>query len=243
VSDLIERRLDRLAREVRWLRLYAIVLTIVLIAGTYRLSLNIDSGVIHVRGIVVDDAAGRARILIGAPIPAAANRVRTDSTRARRIWGPHFPAEYMTYYRTYRHSMTGILIMNDSGFDRVAIGDSTPDPNVGRRIGPATGIQVNDAHGFERGGFGLLTVGGKDRAVLGLDSRHGEAVSLSTIDSGASGLRMFSGDRSLFVGGAPAEDSVGGRGESFFGAIAYRGDDVTYRVDALTKRWRLAVSD
>lgn len=238
MSDQIGRRLERLEHQVRWLKLYAVILTAVPVLGAaaYRSTFSIDSGIIHVRGIVVEDAAGRARILIGAPIPTAPNRVRTDSARVRQIWGPHFPASYLTYYRSYRHSMTGMLIMNDSGFDRVAIGDSTPDPNIGRRIGPATGIEVNDAHGFERGGFGLLTVPGSDRVVLGLDSPHGEAVTLATFDSGSSGLRVTAGDRSLFVGDAPADDSVGGIGEPFLGAVAYRGNDVTYRVNASIKR-------
>ena len=239
MSDQIDRRLERLEREVRWLRLCAVFLILVpvLAADRYRSAFISDSGIIHVRGIVVDDAAGRARILIGAPIPAAVNRVRTDSLRMRQIWGPHFPASYLTYYLAYRHSMTGMLIMNDSGFDRVAIGDSTPDPNIGRRIGPATGIIINDAHGFERGGFDFITVArSHDRVVLGLDSPHGEAVTLSTFDSGSAGLRVATPDRSLFVGNAPAEDSVGGVGERFLGAVAYHGESATFRLNTATKR-------
>jgi hypothetical protein len=158
--DESDRRLERLEREVRRLRLLLVVLLVVpaLAAAKYHSVFTDVSGVIHVRGVVVDDADGHARILIGAPIPEVAGRVRTDTARVRQIWGPHFPPAYLTYYLSYRHSMTGMLIMNDSGFDRVAIGDSTPDPNIGRRIGPATGIFVNDAHGFERGGFGQLTM-------------------------------------------------------------------------------------
>jgi hypothetical protein len=237
MSDRIGCRLQRLEQEVRWLRLYAFVLTAVpvLVAASYRPAVSVDSGVIHVRGIVVDDAAGRPRILIGAPIPSASNRVRTDTAQVRRIWGPHFPAAYLTYYQSYRHSMTGMLIMNDSGFDRVAIGDSTPDPNIGRRIGPATGIAVNDAHGFERGAFGLLTVAGKDRMVLGLDSRRGEAATLSVFDSGAGGLRLTSGDRSLFIGNSPSNECPGGERAPFFGAVAYQGDSVTYCLNAASK--------
>jgi len=37
-------------------------------------------GVLRVRGLVVEDSLGRERILIGAPIPHAANRVRTVSS-------------------------------------------------------------------------------------------------------------------------------------------------------------------
>jgi hypothetical protein len=205
----------------------------VLVAATYRATARTDSGIIRVRGIVVEDAAGRPRILIGAPIPDAANRVRTDTARVRQIWAPRFPGRpYMDYYRNYKNSMIGMLIMNDSGFDRVLVGDSTPDPNIGRRIGPATGVVINDAHGFEHGGFSILTVDGHDRTVLGLDSRAGEAAVLSAYDSGTVGLRLHSLGREIFIGRAPPDDSGGLNGEAFFGAVAYRGDRVTYRVSA-----------
>ena len=140
-------------------------------------------GVLRVRGLVIEDAAGRERILIGAPIPEAANRVRTDEARVREIWGPRFPDEeqYMGYYQDYDHSTNGLVILSEDGFDRLVLGDPVSDPNIGRRIGPSTGLVINDAEGFERSGYGLLDVNGLYRVVLG--PRFGSWPGGSRVDS------------------------------------------------------------
>ena len=70
--------------------------------------------------------------------------------------------------------MHGMLVLDENGFDRLASGDSTPDANIGKRIGAGPGIDINDAAGSERTGYRLVTVDGKDRVVLGLDSKSGE---------------------------------------------------------------------
>jgi len=167
--------------------------------------------VLRARGLVIVDAAGRERILIGAPIPDARHRVRTDSARAARAWASRFPdpAQYMRWYAGYRHSMHGMLVLDENGIDRLAVGDSTPDPNIGKRIGAGPGLIVNDAQGFERTGYGMLTVAGRDRVVLGLDGNDGqEAVVLSVQDGGHAGLSVRgAGGRSIFLG---ARDSVVG---------------------------------
>jgi hypothetical protein len=223
-----------LRRDLRLLKAYSAVLSIavlVVIAGAFRLS-RTDDQVIRTRGIVIVDAKGHERILIGAPIPAALNRVRTDSARVRQIWGPRFPKEYLTYYQKYRHSMSGVLVLDENGFDRVAIGDSVPDPNIGRRIGPSTGMVVNDAQGFERTGYGLLHVGNADRAVLGLDDSHGgEGVSLAVIDSGPVGIRVQAGPTSIYLGRAPGED-IGLPGSGTFSGLLLKDDRAVRRVTA-----------
>lgn len=196
-----------LRREMRFLKLYAGSLTaLVLVAllAAFRSSRSEDQ-VIRARGIVIVDAAGRERILIGAPIPEARNRVRTDTARVRQIWGPRFPKQYLTWYRSYRQGVNGILVLDENGFDRVALGDSVPDPNIGRRIGPSTGMVINDGEGFERSGYGLLRVNGTDRMVLGLDNdRGGEAVTLAVHDSGPVGVHVEDGPTSIWLGRAPA---------------------------------------
>jgi hypothetical protein len=78
------------------------------------------SGTLRVQGIVVVDSTDAERILIGAPIPFASNRVRTDSARVSQIWGPAFPPEYEQLYASYRHNMNGILVLDEQGFDRLA---------------------------------------------------------------------------------------------------------------------------
>jgi hypothetical protein len=172
-----------------------------------------EADVLRARGLIIVDDAGRDRILIGAPIPFTPSRVRTDTLRVAREWAPGFPdsAKYMGYYRQYRHSMHGMLVLDERGFDRVVIGDSTPDPNIGRRIGASTGVLVNDARGFERTGYGMLTVDGTDRVVLGMDSKNGtEGMALSIIDGGDAGLSVFgSREQRMFLGTAAPDARLG----------------------------------
>src|SRR4051812_49352041 len=159
--------------------------------------------ILRARGLIIEDEAGHERILIGAPVPAAANRVRTNEARVRQLWGRRFPDtdRYMGFYKDYRHSTNGILILDDQGFDRVALGDPVPDPNIGKRVGPSTGMVVNDEQGFERTGYGLITVDGKHRVVLGLDSAQGqEGLTLSFSMRGPSASAFEIGnDRSMSV--------------------------------------------
>lgn len=123
----------------------------------------------------------------------------------RQIWGPQFPKEYLHYYKTYRNSMNGMLVLDEHGFDRVAIGDSVPDPNIGRRIGAGTGMVINDAQGYERSGYNLIRSGGHDRIVIGLDDNDGnEGVTLGVIDSGRVGIAVQHGRALYFLGMAPA---------------------------------------
>jgi hypothetical protein len=192
-----------------------------MLIGAFRF-IRSEEQVIRARGIIIVDAAGRDRILIGAPIPEVRSRVRTDTARVRQIWGPQFPKEYLGWYRGYRHSMNGMLVLDERGFDRVGIGDSVPDPNIGKRIGPATGIVINDALGFERSGYGLLRVNGVDRAVLGLDdNRGGEGVSLAVIDSGPVGIHIEDGLSRLFLGRAPGS-ALGLRPDQPFAGLLLR---------------------
>lgn len=210
----MDERIEVLERRIRQLQRWMLLMVVVtLVAGTSAFVSHDDAPVIRTRGIVVVDEAGRERILIGAPIPYARNRVRTDTLRVAREWGPIFPdsAKYMGWYRNYRHSMHGMLVMDENGFDRLAIGDSTPDPNIGRRIGPATGIEINDEQGFERSGYALLRVGGSSRVVLGLDSRNGtEGAALSLFDDGRVGLSIYGPQRRLvFLGSMPPSEGLG----------------------------------
>lgn len=188
---------------------------------------------IRTRGIVIVDERGRERILIGAPIPAAANRLRTNAGRVERAWASRFPdaQQYMRWYAGYRHTMHGMLVLDENGQDRLAIGDSTPDPNIGKRIGAGPGITINDAEGFERTGYGMLTVAGKDRVVLGLDGKDGEeAVVLSVHDGGQAGLSVRASSRhSIFLGASPAAPGLGLK-DSIAGLLLRRGETEAHRL-------------
>ena len=190
-----------------------------------------DDRVLRVRGIVIEDEGGRERVLIGAPIPSASNRVRTNEERVRKLWGPRYPNvdQYMGFYKDYRHSTNGIVILDENGFDRVAIGDPVPDPNIGRRIGPSTGVVINDEQGSERTGYGLLNVNGSRRVVLGMDTARGvEGLTLVLNDEGSTGMAIRDPQRLIYVGTAPATAGVAGAQQSFHGLLVRAADGIRF---------------
>ena len=195
-----------LRRSIRFMQAYAVVTSTMLLVAAVAGFRQQTPGILRVRGIIVEDAQGHERILIGAPIPYAGNRVRTDTSRVRSLWSRRFPdpEQYMRWYADYRHSVNGMVVLDARGFDRLAIGDSIPDPNVGKRIAPSTGVVVNDSTGFERTGYGLLSTR-PTRVVLGLDSNDGrEGAGLLVDDGGAAGAFATRGDRMLFLGSQAA---------------------------------------
>lgn len=224
----MEERITHLERQFRLLRTYAAVLSLAFVVGILIAAQRPAQvpEVLRVRGVIVEDSEGRERILIGAPIPEVASRVRTDTARVRRLWGPRFPPEYMGYYQGYRHDMTGILVLDTLGFDRLAVGQDVPDPNIGRRVGRSTGLVVNDSLGFERTGYGLLTVKGRDRVVLGLDGDDGEALALMVDDEGRAGIMVRKGPQFLYLGRAAASDPMTGSEVPFFGLLLRNGEAV-----------------
>ena len=222
----IRAEFDRLNRQVVRLKAVMGVVSAALIALA-ALPVHLPSAhaqsaerLIRTRGIIIEDEAGRERILIGAPIPPAANRVRTNEERVRKVWAPRYPnrEQYMNRYRTYQHSANGIVILDENGFDRIALGDPTPDPNIGRRLGPAAGLLINDEEGDERTGYGLLTVNGQKRVVLGMDTPRGEeGLTLTLHDEGSAGLSMRDGQRRIYIGNATPQ--LTGRPDPFHGLL------------------------
>jgi hypothetical protein len=156
----------RVAALEKRLRLVLPVLISVMLAATVsalyltvhsRAGLADSGGVLRIRGLIVEDASGRERILIGAPVPGVHGRKRHDDS-------------------------VGVILIGENGADRVVLGAPAPAPQiqgiVGARIGKATGLILDDANGDERGGFSVLDNDG--RVSLGLDYPHGngEAISL-----------------------------------------------------------------
>ena len=129
---------EQLKRTIRWLQVYAALMTVALAVLFVRSGTPAD-GVLRARGLIIEDEAGRERILIGAPVPEAANRVRTDEARVQEVWASRYPDAdgYMGYYQGYSHETNGLLILSEDGFDRLVLGDPVPDPNIGRRSAPA----------------------------------------------------------------------------------------------------------
>ncbi|MDX2263022.1 MAG: hypothetical protein SFU84_15120 [Gemmatimonadales bacterium] len=221
--------LEQLRRSVDRLRNMVVGLSIALVSLLVSGMRHDSAEVIRTRGIIIEDAVGRERILIGAPIPIVPHRVRTDTAKVRRAWGAQMGGDrFMGYYREYRHAVHGMLVLDENGFDRLAIGDSTPDPNVGRRLGPGTGMQINDARGFERSGYSLLSVDGRYRVVLGLDGANGrEGIGLSLFDGGDAGFWAYgSAGESYFAGRTLQDGGATEGGGSLLGWRLLRGDSV-----------------
>ena len=203
----MEERLGYLERSHRRLKLYAMGITLLLLLVLLLVVSNrpSESQILRARGLVLVDEAGNERILIGAPIPEATNRVRTDPNRVAEIWGRRFPKEYAEWYKEYNHTTNGLLILDEQGFDRIALGDPVPDPNIGKRIAPSTGIAINDNQGFERSGYGLVDFGETKHVTLGLDTDKGtEGLILTVRDNGGSGILVSDNEWLGFLGSAPA---------------------------------------
>ncbi len=227
-----EERFARLERQVRTLQVSLVVVCctfVVLVVAAFRPNEETPH-VLRVRGIIVEDSLGRERILIGAPIPSASRRIRTDTARVARIWGPRFPKAYLEYYKSYRHDMDGMLVLDTNGFDRLAVGQNVPDPNIGQRIGRSTGVIINDSLGFERSGYGLLTIKGQDRVVLGLDISGGEAATLVADEQGHIGFMAHDSTRSLYLGRTTLQTE--GKSTPFFGLLMQEGSRIRFKAPA-----------
>jgi hypothetical protein len=201
----MEQEILSLRKQLAFLRVFLVVIGIGMIALLWKLFVPGDGtpGVLRARGIVIEDSAGRDRILIGAPFPASPHRVRTDSTLARKAWAGNFedPDQYMQWYRDYYHGGTGILVMNEQGFDRVLVGDKLADPNTGKRMFEPAGILWNDRMGFERGGAGVNTTkDGQARSVIGVDAENGEAAHIIALEDGTNAIAIRGDNGMLLIG-------------------------------------------
>ena len=195
--------------------------------------------ILRARGLVIVDDLGRERILIGAPIPPATNRVRTNLARVKETWAKRYPNsdQYMKYYQGYRHDTNGLLVLDENGFDRLAIGDPVPDPNIGKRIGPSTGMIINNDTGDERSGYGLLKTKEGYRVVLGMDSAKGEeGLTVSLHDDGPVGVMARDKDRMLFLGSAPRGDFFTGLNQPFQGLLLKKGKEVVHQLNVAAKK-------
>jgi hypothetical protein len=181
-------------------------------------------GIIRAKGIIIEDQQGRDRILLGAPLPASAHRVRTDTNLVRKHWAKNFddPNQYMQWYSEYHNSGTGLVVMNEDGFDRVLVGDKLADPNTGKRMFDAAGILWNDATGWEKGGAGVNTSkdGATSRSVMGVDDSDGEAVHIIALEDGTKGL-IIGGENGRVMIGMSKKDGKWFQNKEAFTGIKY----------------------
>lgn len=202
----MEDQIKKLRNGLFLLAGYSLILTVGIISYVL-ISRNNQIGkdyIIRTKGIVIEDSAGKPRILIGAPIPYVSHRIRTDENKVKELWAKKFPDDWFEVYKNeYNHETNGILILDENGHDRLVMGAPVPDLYFGKRIGPATGLIINDEKGQERTGYAILNVNGTNRVNLGLDNAKGtEGIMLTLNDDGTTGLAIRDLDQTIFLGKA-----------------------------------------
>lgn len=218
----IQNELNELRKsQLRTKRLYIGSLVLLCLAfATFSFTKINRFDLIRAKGIVIEDANGRDRILIGSPVPFSAHRVRTDTALVRKYWASQFkdPNQYMDWYKEYKNSSNGIIFMNKDGFDEVLVGDNLADPNVGVRMFEISGILMNNKMGWERAGGGINTTkDGKSRGGFGIDDESGEAMHLMTMEDGSKALIIADENGSIRIGMSKKSGELFQNKESFTG--------------------------
>jgi hypothetical protein len=233
--ELLQQQLNKQKSRLNKVILFAVLL-VLLLSSQFLVSYRDYEGnkILRAKGIVIVDDKGNERILIGAPLPHARNRVRTDTARVRKLWSKRFADanQYMKWYKEYNHQANGILILDEQGYDKVCVGDGVPDANIGQRIGKQTGLIFCDQEGFERGGIGVINVGEKqNRVVMALDGENGtDATGISVMEDGETGF--FAGGKGyrMFLGASPAE---GYSPEPLFGMVINHKKKSLYKLNLM----------
>jgi hypothetical protein len=153
--------------------------------------------VIEAHAIRIVDAAGKPRILIGAP-PPAEGRERQDGQTA------------------------SIVVLDDKGRDRLILGEE-PNPRLGGksypRVAGAYGLVLHDQTGSERGAMSWLDNG---RGVIALDRSGGDAVAM--IVNEKSGFAGFTVNYANPVGKYAEGIRLGTKGDTAWLSLEDRAD-------------------
>jgi hypothetical protein len=169
-------RLSTLERKMTWLSV-ACWLQLVVVCGLClaltrqrRVEAAEGSPVLRAKGLIIEDSHGRARVLLGSPLPSPPERARQDA------------------------STTSMVFLDEQGHDRLTLGEE-PEPQVAgkvsrsmHRIAPGYGVVIHDGGGDERGTYGWLANG---RALITLD-RPGLDAWAAVVDdkTGFAGIRV-----------------------------------------------------
>lgn len=165
--------IEKLEKIIKW---QGIGLIVLLISVALLFIERFSQSIITTEGLIIVDQEGNDRILIGAPIPHSKDRIRDDLQKVESSYADWFPPEanFMENFENEVDNQAfGILILDKNGYDKLAVGDYVPDPFFGKRIGPSTGIIINDSTGIERTGYGLLKLEDRYRVSLGFDRNDG----------------------------------------------------------------------
>ncbi len=194
--------------------------------------------IIKTKGIIVVDEQGRERVLIGAPIPQTENRVLTNKTKALAAWKNKIPENHPYWNNFYdlHTAGVGMIVLDENGYDRVAVGDHLPDANTGKRIGSATGITIHNEKGFERAGFGTIKTADGMRVGLGMDDEHGEALNLFVAKGFGAGLRINDSKNQLLFGTLEPKKMYNNSEQPFSGYMFRQGNEVKHQFNVLEKK-------
>jgi hypothetical protein len=160
----LEQRVEQLERRSRrFMGVSAILGTalVTLVLSGFTAAPKESDRVLRAKGLVIEDAQGRPRVLLGAPFPEVSQRARTDMRS------------------------TAMIFLDEQGHDRLTVGEALPAQLQGkiaksdRRIGSSFGMTIHDLEGNERGGFSFLSNG---RASIALDYPGRDAIGLSVDD-------------------------------------------------------------
>jgi hypothetical protein len=171
-----QKRLSRLERKTKLLQL-VVLSQLVTLCGfwlatsqQHKVHAAENPAVLRVKGLIVEDSNGRARVLLGSPLPSVTQRTRHDN------------------------STTSMVFLDEQGHDRLTLGEE-PEPQVAgkvtqtmHRIAPGFGVVIHDGNGDERGTYGWLANG---RALITLD-RPGLDAWAAVVDdkTGFAGMRV-----------------------------------------------------
>lgn len=221
-NQSIKDELNQLKKSnIELKRLYmGTLLLLAIVFTTFSFTKTNKFDLIRAKGIVIEDANGNDRILIGAPVPYSKDRVRTDTALVRKYWASQFdnPDQYMGWYKKYKNASNGIIFMNERGFDEVLVGENLADANVGVRMFSISGMLVNNQTGWERIGAGVNTLeNGKTRQGFGVDDDSGEAMHIMTMEDGSKALIIGGENGSLRIGMAKEEGPLLQNKEAFTG--------------------------
>jgi hypothetical protein len=156
MSEQTEVRMEdwnRLQAEIGRLRILVIIALLAVIALAALLFMRKSDApgradtIIRTQGLVITDAQGRDRILIGAPVPTSKDRKRKDD------------------------ASDGIIFLGKTGVDRLAVGQLPTlhiDGKTYKRRGDDDnyGMTLYDTQGSERGGMAFMGTG---RVGIALD--------------------------------------------------------------------------
>lgn len=194
--DELEGLRERLRQAERRSRTAALALCLAVLAGIASAARRQEeSPVLRVRGLIVEDAEGRPRIVLGAPVPELAGR-RYPGMPV--MGNPHVQDGVMVWdvlEGAQAAPLNGMVLLDERGYDRVVVGDPMPDPAIRERIYPrqarSWGVQINDPDRTERSGYGVFETG---QVTLGLDWVGREAVLLYGLADGRAGIQLHARD-------------------------------------------------